>query len=335
MKFNKTICGIVFASIIFLTGCGNNNDNGVLVIYTPLWPDFSEPLVEMFEQETGINVELLSMGTGELLARINAEADNPQADIMWSGALSTLIPSMHLFENITSSNETSVLPMFANAEGPLTRFTFNGYVLVKNTEVLEELGVTINGYADLLNPALRGRIAMLNPAFSATAFNHLINMIHVMGETEEEGWAFVEALMDNVDGVMLMGGGALMAGVAAGEYAVGITFESGPMPFIEEGAPVEIVYMEEGVVFIADGVLIVNNAPNRDNAQIFVDFMTSYTVQSMIENELFSRSVRADVAASPGPMLSLDYITITDIPLQSIVDNRDKWLERFREIWEG
>ena len=58
-----------------------------LVIYSPNADDEVNKIIPAFEQATGIKVILQSMGSGDVLARIAAEKENPQADINW-GAIS-------------------------------------------------------------------------------------------------------------------------------------------------------------------------------------------------------------------------------------------------------
>ena len=49
-----------------------------------------DSMLAMFEEDTGIDAECLAMGTGDALKRIQTEADNPQADILWSGTIGTV-----------------------------------------------------------------------------------------------------------------------------------------------------------------------------------------------------------------------------------------------------
>lgn len=61
-----------------------------LIIYSPLTESMIDSMLAMFEEDTGIDAECLAMGTGDALKRIQTEADNPQADILWSGTIGTV-----------------------------------------------------------------------------------------------------------------------------------------------------------------------------------------------------------------------------------------------------
>jgi iron(III) transport system substrate-binding protein len=301
-----------------------------LVVYTTTRPEFHDPLLESFIEETGIHLEFMNAGAGELLSRIRAEAANPIADVMLGGLLATTSAHMDLFEDFRTVHEPQIIENFKNTEGMLTRFQHQGSVLIVNTDLIGD--IQINGYADLLNPELRGRIAMTDPAASGSAFDHLVNKLYAMGNGDPHaGWDFVESFMDNVNGVMLGSSSAVIRGVADGEFVVGLTFEEGPMPYIEGGAPVEMIYMEEGVIFGAGGVYIVNDTPNRDIAELFVDFVLSHSTQVLMEETLHRRSVRSDVVAD-GLLLPLSDINVIYADTAYITQNRDEWLDIFMDI---
>ena len=161
---------------------------GDLVIYCPHPLEFIEPLVNEFESITDIKVEVIAAGTGELLKRVESEQANPLGDIFWGGSLSTMTPQMELFEDYQSANEEFVQEGMKNVEGPLTRFTDIPSVLMVNTDLIGD--IEINGYEDLLNPALKGKIAMCDPSKSSSSYEHLINMLYAMGNGDPEaGWS--------------------------------------------------------------------------------------------------------------------------------------------------
>ncbi|MCL2588652.1 MAG: extracellular solute-binding protein, partial [Oscillospiraceae bacterium] len=194
-------------------GGGGGSGSNELIIYSPHPLNFINPLVDEFEAQTGIRVEIIAAGAGELLTRIQAEQENPQGDILWGGSLSTVRPQMDLFEVYRSANEDYVQPGLENVEGSLTRFTDIPSVLMVNTDLIGD--IQVRGYADLLNPALRGRIAFADPVSSSSSFEHLVNMLFAMGNGDpEQGWDYVEALLENLDGVLLGGSSAVHRGVA-------------------------------------------------------------------------------------------------------------------------
>jgi len=304
-----------------------------LVVYSPHPAEFTQPLLDEFEKEAGVQVRLVNGGTGKLLQRVREEQENPQADILWGGSVSMIKPDADLFAAYESINETMMRPEFQNREGYMTRFTDVPSVLLVNTDLAGE--GKIEGYEDLLNPRLHGKIAMADPALSSSSYEQLINMLYAMGKgNPEDGWDYIRSLADNLDGNLLESSAAVYDGVARGRYVVGCTFEEAALTYQRSGAPVRIVYMKEGVISEPDGVYIVRNAKHLAAAKQFVDFITGHGAQSFIARNLHRRSVRKDVAAPEG-LQEKDDLVMISANAGDTEEIRQEWLERFRMIFHG
>lgn len=344
MKLKKLIAGLLGAAMITtcFAGCGGGgdkkaaekpagSDENKVVIYCPHPLAFINPLVEEFEKESGVKVEVVAAGTGELLKRVESEKSNPLADIFWGGSLSTMKPKAALFEEYRSVNEDHIQKDFKNTEGSITRFTDIPSVIMINTNLIGD--VKVEGYEDLLNPALKGRIAFADPSKSSSSYEHLINMLYAMGNGDpDKGWDYVTKLAKNLDGKLLSGSSAVYKGVADGEYAVGLTFEEGGAKYVADGAPVKLVYMKEGVISKPDGIYIIKNAKHMENAKKFIDFITSKQAQSLITQKLHRRSVRDDVEAPVGLLPKSEIKSITDNE-EVVNKNKKAWLDKFKDIF--
>jgi iron(III) transport system substrate-binding protein len=330
-------------AVAFLAGCvyavrttairGNGNalrDN-TLVIYSPHPVLLSKPLLVEFEKETGIHPEMVRAGTGELLARLDEEKDAPACDVMWGGSVSSVSPKSYLFDDYVSANNEQMQPDFRNDGGPLTWFSDLPRVLIINTNLVS--AQSVKGYADLLNPSLRGRIAAADPAKSDAAYEHLSNMLAAMGQgNEEQGWAYVASLCQQLDGKLMDNSRAVYQSVADGDMAVGLTFEEGAAKSIADGAPVAIVYMEEGVAASPDGIYLVKGAKHPENAKKLIDFLTGSKAQSMLVTQLHRRSVRSDMPA-PRDIPPKDKIHM--IPTNPYAaQKREAWVAHFHQIYD-
>ena len=315
-------------------GCSSEKSasSNSLVIYCPHPLDFINPLVDDFKAKNpDINVDVIAAGTGELLKRVESEKDNPLGDILWGGTVTMAKAKIDLFENYTSTNEVNIADIYKNIEGPLTRCTAVPSVLMVNTNLSGN--IKIEGYEDLLNPALKGKIAFADPSASSSSFEHLDNMLYAMGNGDpKKGWDYVKKLCANLDGKLLSGSSAVYKGVADSEYTVGLTFEEGGANYVALGSPIKLVYMKEGVISKPDGVYIIKNAKNMENAKKFVDYITSYDAQKTITEKLNRRSVRNDLPPSE-ILLSVDKINIINDDEKVVDSNKQKWLDKFRDIF--
>lgn len=339
----KRILSLFFIFIfpcLLLSGCGGNKaapdkpaaaKADKLVIYCPHPLTFINPLVSEFEKQSGIKVEVVAAGSGELLKRVESEKANPLGDIFWGGSLSTMKPNADWFEKYSSVNEAHVQQAFKNTEGSLTRFTDIPSVIMVNTKLIGD--VKVEGYEDLLNPKLKGKIAFCDPAKSSSSYEHLINMLYAMGKGDpDKGWDYVKAFCQNLDGKLLSGSSAVYKGVADGEYAVGCTFEEGGATYVADGAPVKLVYMKEGVISKPDGVYIIKNAKNMENAKKFIDFITGKDAQTIIVQKLHRRSVRDDVEPPTG-LVEKAQIHIINDDEKVVLANKQAWLDKFKDVF--
>ena len=316
-------------------GCSSEKSasSNSLVIYCPHPLDFINPLVDDFKAKNpGINVDVIAAGTGELLKRVEAEKDNPLGDILWGGTITTVKRQIDLFENYTSTNEVSIVDIYKNVEGPFTRCDAMPSILMVNTNLAKN--IKIEGYGDLLNPALKGKIACADPSASSSAFEHLVNMLYAMGNgNPEKGWDYIRKFCENLDGKLLSGSSAVYKGVADGEYTVGLTFEQGGAMMVAQGSPIKLIYMKEGVIIKPNVVSIIKNAKNMENAKKFLDYVASYDAQKMV-NELNRRAIRNDLPTSE-ILLSIDKINVIEDNEDIVEANKQKWLDKFRDIFTG
>ena len=297
-SFWQMICkGVwLWMAVLACGGCGTmaqEQENGVLIVYSSHPQRFVQPLVDEFERQTGITVRVVHGSTGDLVDRV-AQERPVRADVFWGGAISKVEEQRGLFAPYVSSQDSNMCPQFRNMDGVMTRFTDVPGVLLVNVNLLGNREVT--GYKDLLAPWLKGRIAFADPAVSSSAYAHLLNMVDVMGKgNTAAGWDYVQAFGANLAGQLLPDSQAVCAGVAQGKYAVGCTFEEAAILEAAKGSPVKIIYMEEGVHSVPDGVYIVRDTVHQEAAQAFVEFLVSREAQAYIVRELHRRSVRQDV----------------------------------------
>lgn len=314
-------------------GAGSETDSakGSLVIYSPLTQAMIDSMTSKFEQETGIHVEALAMGTGDALKRIETEAGKPQADILWSGTIGTVKNKSHLFADYKTPNESAFFDEYKNKEGNLTRFDTIPSVIMVNKNLVGD--IKIEGYEDLLNPKLKGKIAFADPAASSSSFEHLVNMLYAMGKGDPtKGWDYVQKFIAQLDGKLLGGSSAVYKGVADGEYTVGLTFEQGAAQYVGAGAPVDVVYMKEGVIFRGDGVYIIKDAPHMESAQKFVDWLTTKETQTFMNNTQFRRTIRNDVPATDA-MKAMKDINVIQDDESVTASKKSEWVDQFKNLF--
>lgn len=339
----KRLLAVILGASVMIaaTACGTGskesggdkgpNDGGELVVYSPNSESLINATIPLFEEKYGIDVELIQAGTGELVKRIQSEQNDPYADVMFGGSWSQMYDNKDLWEPYVSANNDKVEDAYKNECGFITGNVLDGSVLIVNTDLIGD--IEINGYKDLLNPELKGRIATANPANSSSAFAHLTNMLLAMGGYEDsDAWDYVHDLFENIDGKICESSSAVYKGVADGEYVVGLSYEDPCMQLVKDGAPVRIVYMDEGSVFLPASATIVKGAKNMENAKLFMDFILSEEVQNIWGTTLTNRPVMKDAQMSE-EMVPLSEIHVIQEDIPYVSSHKGKLADRFTEIF--
>lgn len=300
MKRIVAVLLVIMLSLSMISAMAD--DEKVLRICTPN----SEGLLSiypLFEETTGIKVISESLGTGDCMTKIRGEIEQEYCsfDLMYGGSLANYVANADLFQEYYSPEDDALMEAYRNKLGYCTNYTVDGSVLLVNTKQCEELGVEVKGYADLLQPALKGKIVSADPSSSSSAFCQMTNWLLVMGEGEtaaekyesEAAWKYTEDLLKGQEVVITSGSSAVYKGVFNGEYAVGLTYEDPCVTFIKDGADTaKIVYPVEGCVFLPAQIGIPVNCEHLDEAQAFVDFMLSETAQKFLAEQTTSRNIR-------------------------------------------
>lgn len=344
----KTIALLLAAAMVVgLTACSGGKDEakapagtggeekqeggGELVVYSPNSEGLLNATLPLFEEKYGVKVELIQAGTGELVKRIQSEKNDPYADVLFGGSWSLMNDNEDLWEPYVSANNDNVVEAYQNECGFITSNVLDGSVLIVNKDLIGD--IEINGYEDLLNPELKGKIATADPANSSSAFAHLTNMLLAMGGYEDEAaWEYVEKLFENVDGKICESSGSVYKGVADGEYVVGLSYEDPCAQLVKDGAPVEIVYPAEGTVFLPASATIIKDARNMDNAKLFMDFILSEEVQNIWGETLTNRPVMKEAKTSDFMTpLSDIYVIEEDIPYVST--HKQELVDHYTEIF--
>lgn len=308
---------------------------GKLVVYSPNSDGEIEGLLYYFGDKYDVEIELQSMGTGEVLSKLTAEKENPQADIMFGGMnLGVWTNNKDLFQAYTAKGDDKLPEGYRNKTGFFTNYLLSGSNLLVNTELEAQLGITITSYADLLNPVLKGKIAMGDATRSSSAFAQLTNILLVKGGYDSDAaWDFVRQLMVQMNGVMIGSSSAVYRGVAQGEYVVALTYEDPSVALLADGAKnVRVVYPSEGAVWLPSASAIVAGAKNLDNAKLFLDFLISDEGQKIVAG-LTNRPVNTTIAQTNPFMVPFSQINLKFEDIEYVASKRPDYQKRFADLW--
>ena len=338
---------LALATALSLAACGTQKDEPAagddgaaaeekkLVIYSAATDAQVNAVVPLFEERYGIEVEVITGGTGELLARIDAEGDAPYCDVIFGGGESSYSEYKHVFQDYVSPEDANLIESCRNTQGSCTNYKLDSAILLNTPALIGD--IQIKGYKDLLNPELKGKIASADPTASSSAMKHIETILTDFGGLtleNEEGWNFVSDLIKNLDGKLASGSSAAWKSVADGEMTVVLTYEEAGISLARSGANVAIVYPEEGTVLTPGTVGLIKNCSHPENGKLFIDFVLSQEVQNILCNDLDLRPVRDDVSypeyfrpASDIKTVALDQLYVNE--------HKAEIVDKFTEVYQG
>lgn len=304
---------------------GASAQQNTLVVYTGLHEHINSALFKLAKQEAGLDVSPVAGGTGDLIPRLRAEAARPQADFLLAIGIDALEANVALLEPYRSIHHDAVAPSLMSSPawypvGVLPQVFMVNTRLVPTTDIPRL-------WPDLADSRWKGKIAYAGADSSGAAFVMLASILHWYGE--DEGWKLFGRMLDNF--VITNSSGRLARGTADGEYAIGLQIEDVALEYKNGGAPLEIVYPGPQTVALPNGVAIVKNGPNAENARRFLDFALSKPAQEFFTTKIGRRSVRTDVAP-PSGLPPLSEISIRNYPVEWGSANRARIMRRYLEL---
>ena len=303
---------------------------GKLVVYSPHDADPLNAGVAQFrEKYPNIEVEVIAAGTGELCQRLVAEAANPQGDVLWGGGADTLAAYTDYFEAYVCANDDVIGDAYKDADDKWIGESPLPMVFIYNKTLIDEKDVPTT-WEGLCDPALKGKIAYCAPSKSGSAYTQLCTMLFSQPNIDE-GWDMVKRFIENLDGKILDSSGNCHKLVASGEYAVGVTIEKSAVLYADN-PDIGFLYPEKNSA-VPDGVALIKNCPNPENAKLFIDFVTSLECQKAQNADWKRRPVRSDL--TPEGLAPLDECNVGNYDFTYAAQNRDAIKEKFNDLTVG
>lgn len=315
----RPLCAAVLVLPLLLAGCGGS-DGPDLVVYSGRSEDLVGPLLDRFEEESGLDVEVRYGDTAEMAAQILEEGDNSPADVFFgqdAGALGSLAKAGRLVE--LSDDQLSLVPdALRDDDRRWVGTSARARVVVYNTEELSEDELP-DSILDFTDPEWKGRIGWAPTNASFQAFVTALRVLE--GEDGARGW--LEGIQAN-DPVALENNVAVVEAVASGEISVGFVNHYYLYQFLAEDPDYPArnkIYGggdPGGLVNVA-GAGVLDTADDADAAGRFIDFLLSEDAQTYFAEETYEIPLADGVEPVEG-VPTLDEVTLATIDLNQLDD---------------
>jgi iron(III) transport system substrate-binding protein len=298
-----------FASVVCTIGCGSRPaeqptpEQKTVTVYVSTDRVFSEPVLRVFEQRSGIRVNAVydteeTKSTG-LANRLLAERERAQADVFWSNepVRTLILESRGVLSPYQSPSARDIPEAFRDPEGYWSAFSARVRVIAYNTMLVPDNAAPAS-VLDLADPKWKGQVAIADPRFGSTSF-HVAALYVTLGDGKADD--FFRRLKSN--GVKIVAGNSVVRDmVVKGEVKIGLTDTDDVNVALESGAPIAMVMPDKdgmGVPMMPNMASMVAGAPHPEEAKRMIDYLLSHDVEAMLaKSEAVQIPLRASV---PGP----------------------------------
>lgn len=215
------LVGMITATLA-LSACSSSSSESTpqsdLVVYSGRSEELIGPLMQQFEQESGLNVEVRYGDTAELAAQVLEEGDKTPADIFFSqdaGALQVL-QDEGLTTTLPADTIKVVPAKFRSADGQWVGTSGRARVLIYNTDNVDKADLPPS-VQELVEPQWKGQVAIAPTNASFQSFVTAMRM--TLGEEQTREW--LEGMVAN-DVQKYENNSAIVDAVNAGQVEVGL-----------------------------------------------------------------------------------------------------------------
>ncbi len=269
----RRVLALVVGMVLATLGAASAAPAGKVTVLCSPNPAWCDAVKAEFPKATGIGVDFVRLSSGEALARLRAERQNPSFDVWFGGT-----GDPHIVANQDGLTEFYQPKAWADLRQELREAVGGKYIPLYagilgwavNDRLLKEKGLPApRTWRDLADPRYRGLIAYPNPNTSGTAYTMIATIVQIYGETE--AFDLLKRIHRNVTEYTRSGAApGQLAG--RGEVAIGITFIHDAVDQVLKGFPISYGAPSDGTGYEIGGLSLVKATPNRASAIAFIDW---------------------------------------------------------------
>lgn len=255
-----------------------------LTVYTAVEAEDLARYAKTFNKDhPDIEIKWVRDSTGIVTAKLLAEKNNPQADVVWGLAATSLLllKSEGMLEAYKPKGVEKLDKKFVDKGKVPSWVGMDAWVaaICYNTvEAAKYNLVPPTSWTDLLKPMYKGHLIMPNPNSSGTGFLDVSSWLQIFGK--QGGWAYMDRLHKNIARYTHSGSKPCKL-AAAGEIPIGISFAFRGAKSKAQGAPIEIIVPAEGVGWDMEATAIIAGTNKMKAAQTLVDWSITKKANEM------------------------------------------------------
>jgi iron(III) transport system substrate-binding protein len=302
---------------------------GAVSWYTSTPVKAAQYIATEFERQTGIKVELLRTGGGEVIRRFQTEAAAGRfaADVITMSDMSAA-NDMARRGRFVPFRPVGFDKVIADAKDPAGNFIAQRLTMVGILARTDKVAAADQPttWSDLAAPKYKGMMVMADPAFTA------IQLVVVATLSQKLGWGFYEALRRN-DIMIVQSHEQIFDTVKRGERLIAAE-ASDPRIYTGGEMPPNLINVipRNGAIEVPSPTAIVKGSPHPNAARLFAQFNLTPEIQHKFTEE-GHHSPRVDVAPPTG-LPPLDELTLYPADYDYIEKNTKQIKAKFADIFQ-
>jgi iron(III) transport system substrate-binding protein len=307
-----------------------------LTVYSGRSERLIKPVLDEFTAKTGIQVDLLSSGTTELVNRLKAEGDRTPADLFLTndaGSLEQARGAGILRPLNMREVDRAIPPQFRAPDNAWVGLSGRFWIIVYNTTLVKH--EELKSLLDLRDPKWKGKLAIPNAGSEyLQAGVSVIRAAYGDAKTTE----FLVGLKDNAGAQVYQKSSQIVEAVAKGQASVGIvnhyyiyrhlaTQPTAPiaafMPDQQEGGM--------GAIMNVAGVGIVKSTKHLESAKLLVEFLVAQAGQKLFADLDKEYPLHPEVKADPA-LVERKSFRAAQVPLTRLAELREPTLTLIEQV---
>lgn len=307
-----------------------------LTVYSGRAERLIKPVLDEFSARTGVQVDLLSSGTTELVNRIKAEGDRTPADLFLTNDAGSLeqarvagvLRPLNMLEV-----ERAIPPQFRAPDNAWIGLSGRFWIIVYNKTLVKP--GELKSLLDLGDPKWKDKLAIPNAGSEyLQAGVSVIRATHGDAKTKQ----FLEGLKENAGRQVYQKSSQIVEAVAKGQAALGIVNHYYVYRHLaaQPSAPIAVFMPDQqeagmGAIMNIAGVGIVKSTRHLETAKLLVEFLVAQAGQKLFADLDKEYPLHPDVKADPA-LVERKSFRAAQVPLTRLAELREPTLTLIEQV---
>jgi iron(III) transport system substrate-binding protein len=302
---------------------------GKVVWYTSTPIEDAQRIVELFQKETGVRVEMFRSGGSAILRRFQQEIGTGRiaVDVLTHSdpAAADALTKKGLFVAFKPANFDKIPDAAKDKNGHHIAQRLNLMTIYLRHDKVTRADEP-KTWTDLLDPKYRGKMVTTDPSYTALQ----VSVVGMMAKLR--GWSFYDKLRQN-ELMIVQGNQQVSEMLRRGERVIAAGgLDSYAADDRREGHPIKTLYPNDGVFVIPSPTAVVKGSPNPNAAKLFAEFMIGDAVQQMFPAQ-GGYAARADMPPPQGSP-AVNEMNIIPVDYEYIEKEAPRIKKKFTEIFQ-